>query len=1556
MAWRYSGVAGNGTFGPSPTSPFSTASMHNNGHDNGNTGFAVGSGALFSGASANILGAGAFLRSNALSSFGTQKQELDEELRSKGEDSTVESEGRWPRREGNGSLAIADAPPVFGRSQAPTRSIAGALMSNLARKGDILSVADASEAGVVLADKGRTVQGSSKTELLAKKLFYHLPNVREDDHDDDEYEEDGDARHVDREFVRGANFLFSQVDPELLLEKFVPFERGVEIIANEGGTEATATEIDERLAPYYDLQEDIDVMLGRYIEAHHDEFNEAVAGFSKMVLAISGSDEMLARLKQQLTMAAASFDNLAEQLQVLRMRAAKALLMAESLKRLEASLSCESEVKQLTANHHYLAAVKLLRQHKARLEMPEVANIRATQMLRDYVNGTLENMHVTVVENLMSCVFRQGKLYEADAQLVGHMLVDGASEKTVGTIDALVALHEKSHYSDIKADKTTLSFSDVINSIDDDPYENDGDDVTRNYLRFIPLCVKTLQELGKLNCCYETFFSKATRSIEQTIAHFFRLYGAWRQRAVKSTSIAGSLDAATVRVMKLQAEGLASPTVSYDEAIALIQQPELIAMLNALFVQIEKIVRNADYLIKVILVSYFPFLSSCLMKPGGFYPDTTYHDWDVSQTPLQNPDELREILTAALSTTLSNYGAQQKDDGNNAEMVALKRLLVKLDVDSTFARLTALLGRSVCLRDVLDLIDAATEAVIRENPGDSEEEVMVCRKSLSTLTTNMVLEAFRRDVREMHSQWDLQVLSSQLSYYIELIFRVLCDAKELEEDFGDEVALKPFLKHRNLVGRVHRTAELMSSGAAAAADTFFSLEKLLSTQDTSGLLAMMEQTGYVSFSIVAAVKYAQRELRCADEGNRKQSRDRSMPASGNFVYSWRSGNALLLQQAMTLKNWFVFTPMNILTCHESVRQFYRRCAVRAPRFVEASREEIKNSLFHFLQKTYIPSLYVFHLQQLRKLFADMSEAESFTDEASAGEGNVHKSPVRSPSSLLLPIEPLVHHQKVQQEGIKWPIVTLRHGGENGYPILTCVHYVGQVLQKLAHICRTLPDKLAEAIQQNVTETLLSELTIVLKKKFYLISHQTLYHCLLHTDFEEAFAGRPSARWQALSEETRLWDAHNAVDADLFRYYAFNNERRTSGHQYNHVSHDFLGFDVMENSKDGNESGVDASIGAIPPAEIALKGSGVVVALAMLCYSMEWLCDVVLQTVWQNGWHYGISTDCLVPGTVFFQRHDRWSTSLAATKTSDSTRWTRLGGIMRQMYTISQVCLFYLSLEARFAAFQYIPQLRDESYNIVATTRSPDTFVQAYNRRIINFFALLKLHLSEKKLKYVGITVAKPLSELILVEIAHLRDKAISHAGLARLRANLLSIETALQLILPTDDDVRGAVKHYFLRPATFLRHLPNKDVANDLITSGDYKHFSMHEMEELIRLVFRREASDEFVTAQIQLLRVKLKSVAPAVATPEMAPSASLTDENLLPAEHNPQQSERSEESEEEETEEDGEEEESDAVLQPGGRGPSRHVDPTTKMATSPSTDSQNLVFPTGPKPAVTRH
>ncbi|EAN86154.1 hypothetical protein, conserved, partial [Trypanosoma cruzi] len=84
MAWRYSGVAGNGTFGPSPTSPFSTASMRNNGQDNGNTGFAVGSGALFSGASANILGAGAFLRSNALSSFGTQKQEIDEELRSKG--------------------------------------------------------------------------------------------------------------------------------------------------------------------------------------------------------------------------------------------------------------------------------------------------------------------------------------------------------------------------------------------------------------------------------------------------------------------------------------------------------------------------------------------------------------------------------------------------------------------------------------------------------------------------------------------------------------------------------------------------------------------------------------------------------------------------------------------------------------------------------------------------------------------------------------------------------------------------------------------------------------------------------------------------------------------------------------------------------------------------------------------------------------------------------------------------------------------------------------------------------------------------------------------------------------------------------------------------------------------------------------------------------------------------------------------------------------------------------------------------------------------------------
>lgn len=128
--------------------------------------------------------------------------------------------------------------------------------------------------------------------------------------------------------------------------------------------------------------------------------------------------------------------------------------------------------------------------------------------------------------------------------------------------------------------------------------------------------------------------------------------------------------------------------------------------------------------------------------------------------------------------------------------------------------------------------------------------------------------------------------------------------------------------------------------------------------------------------------------------------------------------------------------------------------------------------------------------------------------------------------------------------------------------------------------------------------------------------------------------------------------------------------------------------------------------------------------------------------------------------------------------------------LRRLCTLAQAALFYLSIEARFLAFRYLPQLRDESYNVVAVSSAADTFVQAYVRHLNKLLSLMKQYLPLSRIKYVAFTLAQPASELILQELARLRDKAISHAGLARLQTDLLVMQTALQLILPLDNDVR----------------------------------------------------------------------------------------------------------------------------------------------------------------------
>uniref|UniRef100_A0A0A9WNB7 Exocyst complex component Sec8 n=1 Tax=Lygus hesperus TaxID=30085 RepID=A0A0A9WNB7_LYGHE len=266
--------------------------------------------------------------------------------------------------------------------------------------------------------------------------------------------------------------------------------------------------------------------------------------------------------------------------------------------------------------------------------------------------------------------------------------------------------------------------------------------------------------------------------------------------------------------------------------------------------------------------------------------------------------------------------------------------------------------------------------------------------------------------------------------------------------------------------------------------------------------------------------------------------------------------------------------------------------------------------------------------------------------------------------------------------------------------------------------------------------------------------------------------------------------------------------------------------------------------------------------------------------------YGINTkvgEYIVPGAHILSLLQKlslktnMSTSSSSSLSSSSHSVNDSSNIMRQrqqqmrhadhlrrLCALSQAALFYLSIEARFLAFRYLPQLRDESYNVVAVSSAPDTFVQAYVRHMNKLFGLIKYYLPVAQIKYVALTVAKPATELVLQELGRLRDKSISRAGLARLKTDLLVMQTTLQLILPLDHDVRQAVSQFFTRPVLFLQYILNTDVVNDLLATGNYKIFNLNEIETLIYLVFRQVTganNDSAACAQIKLFHEKLKEM-----------------------------------------------------------------------------------------------
>ncbi|GET88414.1 hypothetical protein, conserved [Leishmania tarentolae] len=1468
-----------------------------------------------------------------------------------------------------------DAVPVLmkgaSRYGGPVSGTGGDFDSNTEAKGG-----GGSAVATLHAQRSALISMNLSRQLFKAKLS---DSARSAMYHDELDEEDLDhLSTVDRDFVLNTKDLFDDVDSELLCEDFVPHEHVIGIIASEvTGGEASPDEIDDNLMDYKELEAEINADLSDYIDAHHQEFNNAICDFSEMVLAVSSSDDTLAQFKKELTDAMVSLESHMGELHVLRLRAAKSLYMADALERIQDVVLAEAEVKGLLQHRHYLAAVQKLQTQARLLSSDELKGVRAVQTLRDTHHATMSTLHHFIINDLLACVFRHERLIEADSQLLQEML-DRSEQDTKDTQEAAPSVKHTVHKywkragvgapgsgqpdnneddaEEIDRDgdlgpwthngatagsaKTAgvgespskdRTLSAIIETLADDPTD---DRVFSNYLKFVPLCVKSLMLLDKMNYCHETFCSRATQNMERFIAHFLCLYDAWRRRTRSGASLSNVEEEAAIRGTHVRALDLASDLISFDEAVATIQARDLRSMLGALFTELEKILRNAAYLQKVVLVAHFPFVSPFVVQPVPFVPEATSRQWNIMNVPLHSEVWLHDTLTTVLdyakksmhdvaaTSDQSSLSPSLPAGGNssNADDVIAKFLeffntdamLASLKVETEEKAATSAVASAtkpvkletsgdvqqvintassdgsslltfgrckpfLTLQSIVDRVDSACEQTRAIFP-TSGEVLRKLRLAVSSELRDAVRVKLVAEVQALLQEWDLQVLWSQLNYHIEFLFHVICDAKGSQDETDDVVTLLPFLRQKNLSSRVQRTAGILLDADRHGDDTT-TLDRLLSTFASDGLLRMMEESGTVSFSLVGAVKKAQADMGKSREGQANQIEAMQIDKatfmaradsglSGGGVGG--AGAPLVLRHANMLRRWFVFTAMNALTCYECASRFYSRSCDRVPEFRLLREEECIVGFFkRFLRATYVPTLHAFHSQQLQLLLM------SIGDNGGTGAGG----DTASASPLPADAAGATSGSGKEQAAMKilsgaWPTVVV---DELQRPILACVHYVGQVLTKVNDVRRILPESLTEEVEQNTSEALIVELVIFLKRQVQWLGRGTLAHRLLDKPFEDAFCGRPNRKWAALVDEENLLGAHKYIDQDLYRYYHLNSDERTSGHEYNNSTVSVLeAMRVLETSSanppgDGSDGGgaeveLDQHIGRMEPRDICVRDDSTLVAFALLCTSAEWLCNVLLRCLWPSRCKARNYTQCHVPGYCFTHEMQVNGANSFLLVDGDYTaqRKIRLSGHLMRLCSLAQAALFHLSVEARFLAFIFLPQLRDVSYDVVAVSRAADMFVQAYARRVHNFYAILRQHLHAKKIKYTCLTAGKPASELILMELAHLRDKAISQAGLMRLRTDLMVMQTTLQLVLPTDSDVREAVSRFFLRPTLFLRYIFNKDVVNEIVSSLDYLLFSTKEVEVLIRLVFRQVSGandDTLAVQQIQFFYQKLKTI-----------------------------------------------------------------------------------------------
>lgn len=1250
----------------------------------------------------------------------------------------------------------------------------------------------------------------------------------------------------DQNFVLLTNELLEQMDATLLSEDFVPHSHVVGMVVEPDGRISSPAEIDGKLVTYCDLEEEIALIMEDYIECHQDDFNAAVRHFSEMILAVSGSDDDISKLKNDLHFSVSALDSHADQLRTLRQRAMKAHLMAEVLQRADDALLAESQIKKLIAKKQYVDAVVLLQRVQLILYEGSMLSIRSLQRVRDYVDSSLQTLHIQVIHDVLSSVFRED--YLADAQV---------------SPDRVFCSGHTSLAEDLTAGlSSSLSSSDALSD-----------------------CIQSLMLLGKLKELHETYFARSSHAAETLVVEFVRLYDTSRgyslpQPALSlkepSAAAAGASvrhHSATIQAIRTQALDFRDEVTSDEEAIATIQRDSLRSFLVPLLRELKEVLRVAAELRCVAMRFLFPFLARALSEGGEAHSDkfllSTSADWDLQAASIAS-EHLRPILLEALTQLASKRAPQSsavtvatsddkkgKGDEEQAPTVeasifaeVIERLGKEVDEGGLLVTHAAPTGQpssasnsspssSSCstLESLEHSVSALRTMMLKQKHmmvAGSEgqlrrSEVEVLFDEFGALVSSLVREHFVKEVREELKHWSVQTLWGHLQYHVEMLFRVVCGAVETGVG-GPGRQVKKKEETTRIARRMAAVGKIVEKEKNA--EEMASLDRILSSCHSSGVLRMISDISPVSYRLSDGVLNILKSRGQPRATPQQQARSTQPPQRGG--QDWldhpsrtpeRSGevaDSLLLLQQDVLRRWFSLSPMNLLVCYETGHEFAVACDRQVPGLLDKNGScALFLSLIASLKSRYIPALQSFHSQSMQTLLATMSSSAN----GSGPSGGAAASPTAG--------------KKEQEKGgaseLVWPTTFTDH---YQYPLLPCVCYVAKLVDKVKVLRKVLPHHVCQELSQTVVVSLLSDLTPFLRQKLSSLTQSTIHARLLGKSFGDAYGGEQDERWRRLCSDDLL-QTHQGIDKDLYVYYQYFNAQRTSGHQYNTTRESSLPPEAYSALADG-DLGVDEQLGLRSPSELSLKDDSVVVCLAVLCASAEWLADLLWQAAEdlvlvspQERFPHVPSHGSCVPGCG---GRIQW---LLDSKRSSGVS-TAFQSSLTQLFSIAQGALFTLSVESRWVAFHFVPQLRDESYNSVAMSSGACGFVQAYVRRVSILYALLRHHLPESKMLYTAFTASRPASELILLELAHLRDKAISPAGLRRLQTDLLVIQAAWQMVLPLNDRLREATQLSFARSVVFVRYLHNQDVAAELLSTGDCELFSNQEVEVLIRLVFRQ--------------------------------------------------------------------------------------------------------------------